>query len=819
MKRLTIFSILLLTCQLSFTQPLKINERQYLEKPGLNVMVFHDYYPDGHQTGVTIIQHGSRVAANGDIRLESAPGQWSPMPKFAYRKVDRKGGEITATLWFPDSSKDRKGFNPIIYPELKLVYNIRVQASGDGFKVIVDLDKPLPEEWVGKVGFNLELFPGAYFGKSYIMGKQTGIFTRQPDGPMYKGNDGEYLVEPLARGKNLLLAPESEELLMRIHSEYELLLIDGRSKHNNGWFIIRSLIPAGKTRNALEWEVIPNVIPDWQYRPVVQISQKGYHPAQHKKAVIETDKSDKNIYEAVLYKFSEKGKEVIAKNKPVFWGEFLRYNYYQFDFSKVTEPGIYQISYGDYLTNPFNISEVIYQRSVWQPTLEYFLPVQMCHMRVNENYRVWHGLCHDEDALMAQVDTNHFDGYLQGASTLTKFKPLDHIDGLNVGGWHDAGDYDLRIESQADEVRILSMIYEEFNLNHDATTVDQKSKIVEIHQPDGKADVLQQVEHGVLSIVGGYKALGRFYRGIICPTLRQYVLLGDASVNTDNKVYDPTLKAEESSGGRSGLKDDNWVFTEENPGREISTAASLAAAYRVLKNYNPQLASECLKISEEVWKTSSAGNSDKMMAAVELFLATDKDVFKAFILSNLELFTKRFDRMGWLAARVVNRIKDETMRLSLIKAAEEYAAVITNQQADNPYGVPYHPDIWGAGWGIQDFGVKQYFLHKGFPRYVSSEYMLNALNFILGCHPGSNTSSFASGVGVKSLLTAYGTNRADWSHIPGGVASGTAIIRPDLPELKEWPYFWQQAEYVMGGGATNFMFLVLAADKVLNEKN
>jgi hypothetical protein len=45
--------------------------------------------------------------------------------------------------------------------------------------------------------------------------------------------------------------------------------------------------------------------------------------------------------------------------------------------------------------------------------------------------------------------------------------------------------------------------------------------------------------------------------------------------------------------------------------------------------------------------------------------------------------------------------------------------------------------------------------------------------------------------------------------------SGTGIIRPGFPELKEWPYFWQQTEYVLGGGATNFMFLVLAAKSVL----
>ena len=138
-------------------------------------------------------------------------------------------------------------------------------------------------------------------------------------------------------------------------------------------------------------------------------------------------------------------------------------------------------------------------------------------------------------------------------------------------------------------------------------------------------------------------------------------------------------------------------------------------------------------------------------------------------------------------------------------------------QKANPYGVPYEPHIWGAGWGIQSFGVGLLMMHIGFPDIVSSDYVFNALNFVLGCHPGENTASFASGVGSNSLLVAYGVNRADWSYIPGGVGSGTALIRPDLPELKVWPYFWQQTEYVMGGGSTNFMLLAMAADYLLNK--
>jgi hypothetical protein len=131
--------------------------------------------------------------------------------------------------------------------------------------------------------------------------------------------------------------------------------------------------------------------------------------------------------------------------------------------------------------------------------------------------------------------------------------------------------------------------------------------------------------------------------------------------------------------------------------------------------------------------------------------------------------------------------------------------------------VPYRPHIWGAGWDIQEFGVKQYFQRKAWPEYVSPDFYVNALNFILGVHPGENTMSFASGVGSKSALVAYGVNRADWSFIPGGVISGTSLVRPDLPELKTWPFFWQQTEYVMGGGATNYMFLVLAVERLYGD--
>ena len=173
------------------------------------------------------------------------------------------------------------------------------------------------------------------------------------------------------------------------------------------------------------------------------------------------------------------------------------------------------------------------------------------------------------------------------------------------------------------------------------------------------------------------------------------------------------------------------------------------------------------------------------------------------------------DRAAWPIASILPQIRDEGFKQRLAAAVATYQGqVAASARTDSPYGVPYRPDIWGAGWTTQERGVRQYFFHRGWPEHASAESWLNALNFVLGVHPGENNMSFVSGVGALSPTTAYGTNRADWSYIPGGVISGTALIRPDLPELKVWPFFWQQTEYVIGGGEANFMFLALAADRL-----
>jgi endoglucanase len=799
--------VLLLACMILFSclssmtslngqDKLTINEQGYFESPGFDVMVFDDYYPNGHQGGVTLVQNGVRVASNGDIRLGNA------FPEKGSKKTDKATGTIEAEM---------------NYPELSFKYSVKVRADNRKIVITADLVNPIPEGFEGKAWFSMEIFPAILFGKSWNMDNKTGFFPTDAYGPVEATE-----VLPYAVGKVLTIAPETEAQRLTFRAlKGDLQLVDGRTDRKAGWFFVRTAIPAGQTKNVIEWEIEANTIKKFVYKPVIHISQVGYRPAEPKKAVIEFDKKLNISGNVEILKISADGSLTgILSVTPVMWGKFFKYNYAVCDFSGVKDPGMYVMKYGDITSNLFRIDDDIYDRYVWQPTLEYFLPVQMCHMRIEQGSRVWHDYCHLDDAIMAPTNLVHFDGYRQGPETFTSFKFPDHVPNLDRGGWHDAGDYDLRIESQAVTTWRLAMMYELFGIDLDATTVDQQKRIVTIHRPDGISDALQQVEHGVYTILGSYKGLGRFYRGMISPTRKQYSLLGDGSAQTDNLIYSRDLPEDGKTAYQSNILDDNWVFTEDNARHEFTGIASLAAAARVLKKWRPIMAEECLKAAEELYTVSASKDmvDERIAAAAELYLTTHNNKYLDAIISQKQHILAHMPGTAWAVGMIYDKITDPVFRKDIDKAVRDYAVQVEKETASTPFGVPYKPDVWGDGWKIQSSGVRYYFLMTGFPGVFKADRIFNSVQYVLGCHPGENTASFASGVGVKSLTEAYGVNRSDLSYIPGGVASGTAIIRPDLPELKDhWSFLWQQTEYVMGGGETDFMFLVLAANKLLGK--
>jgi len=803
---------------------IRLDEAGYFEERGVNVLVFSNWYDglfaDSKISGVEIVQQGERTATNGDVRLSATPGQWDPIGRMVKRDVDTKTGTIEALLE---------------YPEYKFQYRIRAERRADGVHVAVILDQPLPAALAGKAGFNLEFLPPAYFHKSFLADGRPGAFPLYPAGDMIAGGERNAAsgrdigpgAEPLpmASGKTLVFAPEDPARRVTVRADTgSLELFDGRNQAQNGWFVLRSLLPAGKTGRVVEWTLSPNSVPGWLRDPVIGHSQLGYTPAQAKTAVIELDANAKSAGPARLLRIDATGNTTVALSAtPKVWGKYLRYNYLTFDFSSVRQPGLYSLEYAGKRTASFRIDPAIYA-DAWHPSLDVYLPVQMDHMLVNEAYRVWHGDSHRDDARQAPTDHEHVDLYAQGPTTDTKYKPGEHIPGLNVGGWLDAGDFDIRTQTQYAVVRTLVGIWEDHKPSRDQTLVDQDLRRVEMHVPDGKPDILQQIEHGVRYLASMYDAVGYAVHGVVEPDVAQYTHLGDAASKTDGLVYDASLKFGERKGDRSGTPDDRWVFTSKSSALNYGSAAALAASSRALRGYDDALADKALKIARQVWaeehgrapNTFSHGNTtggwlpgEEFTAAVELLATTKDPQYAARIAALWPEITPRFGLYAETALQALP-FMDAAYRGNVEAAVRKLKASSTPFTGANPYGVPITTGGWAGNGAVIQTGLTDYAIHKAFPALSDGQGVFRALDYLHGTHPGSDIS-FVSGVGTRSKEVAYGNNRADFSFIAGGVVPGALILKPDFPENSEnWPFFWGENEYVVNM-SPSYIALVQAA--------
>lgn len=163
-------ALLLAIPSVSSAQSLKLNQLDYFEDTGVNVLVYSNIYNGGFcdekLAGIEIIQRGERISTGGGIRLMNTPEQWDIYGEMTDRVVNREENYIEVEL-------DYKAFFPF-------VSRVRVTPEGKGCLVQVFLDKPVPENLVGKAGFNLEFFPASYFGKTYLVDGAGRILPKYP---------------------------------------------------------------------------------------------------------------------------------------------------------------------------------------------------------------------------------------------------------------------------------------------------------------------------------------------------------------------------------------------------------------------------------------------------------------------------------------------------------------------------------------------------------------------------------------------------------------------------------------------------------------
>lgn len=848
-----VIALLLLCGKVSYGQQLKLNDLEYFESRGLNVLVYSNRYSpvffDEKIAGIELIHHGVRTAIGGAVRLHNTPEQWDLVPAIVSRDVDRANNTISAVLRYADFNFDSE---------------LKVTPSGKGFLVQVYLDKPVPKELEGRAGLNFEFLPPIYWESNYLADGKPQIFPRYPMTNVYmrpmeekiqqiydhitfddrgRGEFPEAL--PISTAKTFVLAPEDPEHRITIKSEADIMFFDGRILAQNGWYVFRSVLPAGKTGKVMEWYVEPGTVPNWTREPNIGFSQAGYTTGQQKISVIELDKNDMPQPTATLFQINADGSVTEKFTGPALgWGDYLRYNYVTFDFSSVQEPGLYYIEYGGFKTNAFPIDNDIY-KGIWHATLDVWLPIQMDHMTVNEGYRIWHGTPYKDDALQAPTNHSHFDGYRQGESTDTRFEPFERIPGLAVGGWYDAGDFDIQTGSHNRVVNDLVLIWEVFNPGRDMTYVDQKTQYTDLHRPDGKNDLLQQIEHGTLALVAQIENVGHPVRGIVVGNLHQYHHLGDAGVITDNLPYNPELAPYESDGLSSGTLDDRWVFTNRSAGTDISTAAALAAASRALKGFNPDLSARALAGAMKMWNENrdyvaslanpapaAAGAMGRGFGAgslvnfgLQMWLATGdeqfKEMFEKALWTSLDQSNAPDTRMGGNVTNygaLMSGLRayphmDQAFRDKLRGYAEQYKKNSDEVNALSPYGVPMGGRGWGGNTPISQWAGTNFMINKYFPGIVDKEDVLRGMNYLFGCHPYSNLS-FVMAVGVKSKQVNYGMNRADFSFIAGGVVPGLLFLQPDFYENQDnWPFIWAENEAIITD-AIPYIFLALATEEL-----
>jgi hypothetical protein len=813
------------------SQDLKLNDLEYFERQGVNLLVYSNLFTGGFNdektAGIELIHHGVRTAQGGAVRLSNTPEQWDLVPEIPTRKVDRVTNTIESVLRYADYDFDSR---------------VVVTAKGKGVEIAVYLDKPVPDSLEGKAGFNLEFLPSQYWGKTYLADGRINRFPRYVTGntvtrpnsekpKQFKGyvtsddrGTGRFIDPlPLETGRTFLLAPEVPGRMVKIASDdADIMLFDGRVLAQNGWYVVRSILPAGKTGKVLTWTVEPNAIEGWIREPNIGFSQVGYLPSQQKVAVIELDKKDKPLAKASIHKIGNDGNATEVFNGNILpWGDYYKYHYVKFDFSSVNTPGIYYIQYGKFKTNNFIIENNVYDK-ITDATSDIWIPIHMNHMFVNQAYRVWHGEPFKEGYLQAPPNTDHFDMHRQGPTTDTKYKAMELIPGLNVGGFFDAGDFDIETGANIGVVQNFVQTWEYFKPLRDQTYVNQKQRYVDLHRPDGTPDILQFIEHGTMNLLAQAEIIGHMAQTLSNSVLDNYHHLGDAASITDGLPYNPNLGPYEIApdGRSSGVKDDMWAFTSRNPGLDLRAATMFAAASRALKGYNDDLSERALQQSKRLLAEATellakqpqdnrgwGGGPANMDTYLQLYISTGE---QQYIDKFQELLWPALERnVSFVILTALHAIphNDASYKEKLRPYVVKYKEYIEGLEKDNPYGVPIGLRNWAGGGDVVNFGTTICFANKHFPDIIDASHAFKATNWLFGCHPYHNYSLVAAVGAARPKEVFYGNNRADFSFIPGNVAPGILFRQPDhFENYDDWPFLWGQNEGTIAGNTGYLIF-------------
>ena len=449
------------------------------------------------------------------------------------------------------------------------------------------------------------------------------------------------------------------------------------------------------------------------YAPSILTNQVGYQNHSQKIAVFRdvTDETEFSVINADTEQVVYTGKLSEPMNN-TFADEID----YTGDFSEVTESGNYYIQCGN-LDNSylFSISETIYDTILDDSVRMLYL--QRCGTEITDN-DFGHAICHNGLATVYGTD--------------------EKID--VSGGWHDAGDYGRYVVAGAKAVADLLYAY--------LANPDYYSDNIDIPESgNGRADILDEAKYELDWMLKMQASSGGVYHKVTCENFPGYV--------SPEKETAPL------------------IVTPVSTTATADFAGTMALAYEVYKNSDPDFAETCLNSAKNAWNfleqnpnsifenpeditTGEYGDvSDKderYWAVAQLYRATGDNQY----LSALENMTVQTG-LDWALVGDYGNIAILTMpdidknsaiynnaKNAVLKQADNFL----KKSNDSAYGVSQTVYNWGSNMTIANSGI---ILALAYQLTGDASY-LNAseaqVNYLFGTNPVG--TSFFTGYGTVS---------------------------------------------------------------------
>lgn len=410
------------------------------------------------------------------------------------------------------------------------------------------------------------------------------------------------------------------------------------------------------------------------------------------------------------------------------------------DFSHFSQPGQYQLQYGDRTSVPFAIQPDPYAEVTRSLLRSYYL--QRCGIVLDDpETGLYHPSCHIHDGVTAHADA---------------VNPANRAIAA-AGGWHDAGDYGKYVATAAVTIGRLLSIYEQ----QPDRFWDGQLNIPE--SGNGIPDLLDEMQFGLDWMLRMQRADGAVYRKL------------------SGTSWPIDLTPDEDGQTR-------YVYGISTP-ETAKFAGAMAMAGRVFQPYDAAIAQQYLVAAEQAWNfltsqptmvveeyptdnegsgaylysdwdqeaTLQTDTDDRLWAAAELYLTTLQPQYESYFVRHSAampygLFEWKdpsaLGLLDYVMQAPENPQNDAVKRAivdKLLTRADQLVAIANG----NGYGLANNRFIWGFNKMVAEEGITLAYAYQFTGNEVYRHAAQGQLDFLLGRNPFNQT--FITGVGDRPV--------------------------------------------------------------------